>query len=174
MKAFTVLAALLFCVGFAVADDPATCAKAKAKGVLALARAQRERETAIAGKRPACLEDYQIALSTAIKLSKPLAIWVGMRCTDEPEICSGIAGDVVSCHQNEFNGDKTPRLLIAGKPGKEVGWSVFDKERLAAKRFTVADIRRAYAPAVSLVPNGFVGFELSCPNGNCPQVQRRQ
>lgn len=121
---FVALAVLCLLGTFAVAqDDAAVIAKARAKAALDLMQRNREREQVAAAMASAkagltelaqhrdCMPDYMAAWNRAKSERKPLFLWVGMTCTDAPEIRREFK-DAVHCHVSDMNGDATPRLIV--------------------------------------------------------------
>jgi hypothetical protein len=86
--------------------------EAAARAVLALVKAKRERETA------SCFSDYEAAIAAAKRADKRLVIWVGMQCSDRPQLRRELA-DAIHCHLPSQHGDRTPRIVIVGADGIE-------------------------------------------------------
>ncbi len=99
----------------------------KAKAALALAKAQRERQatSTVAKPKPRaivvedCYEDLTLAKTVAATLNRPLVLWVGMACSDAPDVCDGLRADAVSCHAKSYRGDSTPRVVVPDPKGDE-------------------------------------------------------
>lgn len=106
--------ALLVVTALSAAEpDPA----ATAKGALSLAKAKREREQA-KGAPPAfsCHTDYILASAEAKRTGKHLVTWIGMKCTDVPELRKGL-DEAVHCHVTAMDGNGTPRVEYRAADG---------------------------------------------------------
>ncbi len=89
--------------------DATTASEAQGKAAGALKKCQEARDTA-------CLADLEEAIALANKTGRPLFVWVGMTCTEQPEIRAAFK-DAVHAHANSMNGIAEPRLLV--RPTRE-------------------------------------------------------
>lgn len=93
--------------------------EAESRAALALAKAKREREQAKAKTVAlACHSDYTVAAAEAARSKKPLVLWVGVKCSDIPELRKALS-EAVHCHLAIQRGDDTPRIVIQGGDGVE-------------------------------------------------------
>lgn len=114
--------------------------EARAKAALALAKAKREREKGKGAEVPAdCHKDYTAAVREAERTGKPMVLWVGVQCTDHPELRKDLR-NAVHCHMARRAGQREPGVVIIGGDGIEY---VVRPEKINA---TTADkIREAWA-----------------------------
>ncbi len=124
MRWFLSLAATLMCA-FACHAQDVELATAKAKAALALSSIKRgaavssyakDKASAALKKRqearePICFDDLGVAIALANKAGRPLFVWVGMTCTEQPEIRVAFQ-DAVHAHTMILNGKPEPRLLV--------------------------------------------------------------
>jgi hypothetical protein len=114
--------------------------EAEARAALALARAKREREAT------SCFVDYEAAVVAAKRRDKHLVLWVGMQCSDHPQLRRDL-GDAIHCHLPSQHGDRTARILIEGADGVE--WFI-RPEKISSE--TARKIRAKWAgPKVPLL-----------------------
>lgn len=86
-------------------------AKAKAIAALALAKARANAPTVIAATKPI---PYADAKKIAKREGKPIFVSIGLECSG---LCSDLRPEFLTCHEKEFEGDKTPRAVLI-LPGK--------------------------------------------------------
>jgi len=67
-----------------------------------------------------CSNSLQDTLSRSKRENKPYMLWVGMACTEAPEIRKAFP-DAVHCHLDSLNNNSTPRI-VAGKPGQSLNY----------------------------------------------------
>lgn len=109
---FAWLAFLGFAVGGCTAVRGDESHETNARSALALAKAKRERDATT------CLVDYAAAIVEARRADKHLILWVGMKCSDHPQLRRELA-DAIHCHVPDQRGDRTPRVVIEGSNGIE-------------------------------------------------------
>jgi len=132
----------------------------KAKAMLSLACAQRERESC------ACLDDVAKALGKATRENKWLFVWVDITCADEPHIRDAF-GNSVHCHAKSLNGITEPRLLV-GPYGPQSLYLKFvksDLDKLDAPKKILEKIDSVYQPAPVVQETSFApsaGRAASC------------
>ena len=125
-------------------------AEARAKAALALAKAKRERLQS-AGKGAQvptdCHTDYTAAVREAERTGKPMVLWVGVQCSDHPELRRSLK-DAVHCHMARRAGQREPGVVIIGGDGIEyvvrpekIGPNTADRIREAWARPYVPPIR---------------------------------
>ncbi len=84
--------------------DVTAASDATSKAAGALKKRQEDRDTA-------CLSDLGEAIALANKTGRPLFVWVGMTCVEQPEIRAAFK-DAVHAHADRLNGIAEPRLLV--------------------------------------------------------------
>lgn len=140
-----------FAVGGCSAARGAGRGEAQARAALALAKAKRDRQAA------SCFTDYAAAVAETRKTNRPLVLWVGMTCSEHPQLRAGLA-DAVHCHLPERGRDGAPRVVIQGADGVE--WFV-RAEKIGPA--TARQIRAKWQarPTPPLRPDVGIGEELA-------------
>lgn len=88
----------------------------EAAAALALARARATAEVTKAKPKHECLTDLSTAMAKARKEAKALVCWVGMQCTDLPEVRAVAPDkDAVHCHLSDWQGDRGKYLVVKPK-----------------------------------------------------------
>jgi hypothetical protein len=163
------VAAVAFCLS-ALAGDPV----AQGKAALALAKAKRERVKA-AAVAPACHVDITEALAVAGREGKPLVMWVGMQCQDDPTLRAALSA-AVHCHLDSYEGDDRPRVVVHDREGN--GHYVL-REKIDAA--TAAKLKAKWAPVPKAgvegrkraAPCRFCGSACTCQNCACDEMHGR-
>lgn len=183
MKFFRDLSFLCACfllfafVGLATASPPS--AKARAKAALALAECEeptaKPEKAKTKAERPACHSDVETALAQASKAEKPVVVWVGMTCEDEPTIRDAL-DNAVHCHSSTYHNDSTPRILIMhGESGtwefSKTSLSKYNPQEISGYLDkSPSAIVTGGPPPTALPATTAQRFTLAnCPNGRCPQ-----
>jgi hypothetical protein len=115
----------------------------KAKGALALAKAKRERETSKAAAAEAsCHTDLAKAEAEVEKSGKRLVLWVGVTCSEHPELRK-LLDNAVHCRLDKWRtGDDEPRIVIRG--GDAIEYFVYPRKMTSETR-TAENIKKAWA-----------------------------
>lgn len=73
-----------------------------------------------------CTDDIAGAMKRAAAEHRPIFLWVGMTCTDAPEIRKEFP-TAIHCHCETMNGSATPRLLVGYVPSPTGLYRTFPK-----------------------------------------------
>ena len=115
MRAFIVMATLVTPALVAATEDRDRAARAALeveRGRIAASRARK----APAHAAPPCHDSYDAALEEAKSSARAAVFWVGVRCTDRPELREALS-DCVHCHLDDWGGDQGPYLVIRTAAG---------------------------------------------------------
>jgi hypothetical protein len=124
------LAALALLCPFAAADD-ALVAQNRARAMLTLAKAQRDRHD------HGCMTDIAQATARARAEGRPLCVWIG-GCEKHTPLRQALA-ECVHCHVASFNGSAVPRLVVP-YPESPTGWAAYLRDTLG--QVTADDVRQ--------------------------------